>query len=213
MPVSYLREDGTLERQSVFAAAPAFTMFNGEIGAYVQDRWQPAKGWSRGLLVEPGLRFDWDEIVRRALVAPRLAAVYTPGGKDTTKISAGIGLYYDHTQLNYLAQTQAGIRYDTYYAADGMTPTGPARGDRVYSQRRLAARAAGIELERGRGAKAAVGDLCGREFSWKADDECFYVFESKWGGSACGRLSADERARGSLQFSGVRRAKAVCKWI
>ena len=126
MPVSYLREDGTLERQSVFAAAPAFTMFNGEIGAYVQDRWQPAKGWSRGLLVEPGLRFDWDEIVRRALVAPRLAAVYTPGGKDTTKISAGIGLYYDHTQLNYLAQTQAGIRYDTYYAADGMTPTGPA---------------------------------------------------------------------------------------
>ncbi len=126
MPVSYLREDGTLERQSVFAAAPAFTMFDGEIGAYVQDRWQPAKGWSRGLLVEPGLRFDWDEIVRRALVAPRLAAVYTPGGKDTTKISAGIGLYYDHTQLNYLAQTQAGIRYDTYYAADGMTPTGPA---------------------------------------------------------------------------------------
>ncbi len=121
-PVSYLREDGTLERQSVFAAAPAFTMHNGEIGAYVQDRWQPAKGW----LVEPGLRFDWDEIVRRPLVAPRLAAVYAPGDKDATKISAGIGLYYEHTQLENLAQTYAGIRYDTYYEADGMTPTGPA---------------------------------------------------------------------------------------
>jgi len=121
-PVNYLREDGTLERQSVFAAAPAFTMHNGEIGAYVQDRWQPAKGW----LVEPGLRFDWDEIVRRALAAPRLAAVYAPGDKDATKISAGIGLYYEHTQLEYLAQTYAGIRYDTYYETDGMTPTGPA---------------------------------------------------------------------------------------
>jgi hypothetical protein len=121
-PVSYLREDGALERQSVFAAAPAFTMHNGEIGAYMQDRWQPAKGW----LVEPGLRFDWDEIVRRPLVAPRLAAVYAPGDRDTTKISAGIGLYYEHTQLEYLAQTHAGIRSDTYYAADGMTPTGPA---------------------------------------------------------------------------------------
>ena len=120
-PVSYLRENGTLERQSVFAAAPAFTMHNGEIGAYVQDRWQPAKGW----LVELGLRFDWDEIVRRPLVAPRLAAVYAPGDRDRTKISAGIGLYYEHTQLEYLAQTHAGIRSDTYYAADGVTPTGP----------------------------------------------------------------------------------------
>jgi hypothetical protein len=122
MPVSYLGEDGTTVRQSTFAPVPAFTMHNGEIGAYVQDRWQPAKGW----LVEPGLRFDWDEIVRRPLFAPRLAAVYTPGDKDSTKISAGIGLYYEHTQLEYLAQTHAGIRYDTYYAADGTTPTGPA---------------------------------------------------------------------------------------
>ena len=126
-PVSYLREDGTLERQSVFAPAPAFTMHNGEIGAYVQDRWQPAKGWSRGFLVEPGLRFDWDEIVRRPLIAPRLAVVYAPpGDKNSTKISAGIGLYYEHMYLYDLAQTYAGIRYDTYYEADGVTPTGPA---------------------------------------------------------------------------------------
>ena len=122
MPVSYLREDGTQERQSVFPAALAFTMHSGEIGAYIQDRWQPAKGW----LIEPGVRLDWDEIVRRPLFAPRLAAVYTPGDKDATKISAGIGLYYEHTHLEYLAQTHVGIRYDTYFEADGTTPTGPA---------------------------------------------------------------------------------------
>ena len=129
-PVSYYREGaapgeiGTLDRVSVFAPAPAFTMHNAEIGAYVEDRWQPAKGW----LVEPGLRFDWDEIVRRPLVAPRLAAVYSPpGDKNQTKISAGIGLYYEHTQLEYLAQTYAGVRYDTYYEADGTTPAGPAQ--------------------------------------------------------------------------------------
>jgi hypothetical protein len=122
-PVSYLREDGTLERQSTFAPAPAFTMHNGEIGAYAQDRWQPAKGW----MVEPGLRFDWDEIVRRPLIAPRLAAVYAlPGDKNATKISAGIGLYYEHTYLYDLTQTYTGIRSDTYYEPDGATPTGPA---------------------------------------------------------------------------------------
>jgi hypothetical protein len=122
--VSYLGEDQTtIYRESTFAAAPAFTMHNGEVGAYVQDRWQPAKGW----LVEPGLRFDWDEIVRRALVAPRLAAVYAPpGDKNKTKISAGIGLYYEHTQLEYLAQTFAGVRSDTCYVGSecGQTQTG-----------------------------------------------------------------------------------------
>jgi hypothetical protein len=129
-PVSYLREgaapgeNGTLDRQSVFATAPAFTLHNAEIGAYFEDRWQPAKGW----LVEPGLRFDWDEIVRRALLAPRLAAVYSPQrDEDKTKISAGIGLYYEHTQLEYLTQTNAGVRFDTYYEADGVTPVGPAQ--------------------------------------------------------------------------------------
>ena len=128
-PVSYLREGaasgelGTLDRQSVFAPAPAFTLHNAEVGAYAEDRWQPAKG----LLVEPGLRFDWDEIVRRPLLAPRIAAVYAPpGGKARTKISAGIGLYYEHTDLEYLTQTFAGLRSDTYYQPDGVTPVGAA---------------------------------------------------------------------------------------
>jgi hypothetical protein len=123
-PVSYLREDGTLERQSTFAPAPAFTMHNAEIGVYVEDRWHPAGGW----LIEPGLRFDWDEIVRRALLSPRIAAVYSPpGDRNETKYSAGIGIYYEHTQLDYFAQTYAGTRYDTYYSANGVTPTGPAQ--------------------------------------------------------------------------------------
>ncbi len=123
-PVSYLREDGTLLRQSIFPAEVPFTLHNLEVGAYVQDRWQPRAG----LLIEPGVRFDWDEIIRRPLVSPRIAAVYSPPGEEgTTKISAGIGLYYEHTQLEYLTRALAGIRYDTYYAADGVTPTGAAQ--------------------------------------------------------------------------------------
>ncbi len=123
-PVSYLREDGTLDRQSQFAPAAPFTLHNDEIGAYLEDRWQ----MPRALLLEPGLRFDWDTIIRRPLFSPRMAAVYaSPGESGTTKISAGIGLYYEHTQLDYLAQTFAGIRSDTYFEADGATPSGPAQ--------------------------------------------------------------------------------------
>jgi len=121
-PVSYLREDGTLLRSSDFPAAAPFSRHNLEAGAYLQDRWTPFTG----LLIEPGLRFDWDEIIRRPLVSPRLAAIYSPSrAEGRTKLSAGIGLYYEHTQLEYLARALAGIRYDTYFAADGVTPDGP----------------------------------------------------------------------------------------
>ena len=161
-PVSYLRERSErCDRQSVFAPAPPFTLHNAEIGAYLQDRWQPAKGW----LVEPGLRFDWDEIVRRPLLSPRLAAVYSPpGDKDTTKISAGIGLYYEHTQLEYLAQTFAGRPLRHVLRSRWSDANGPGRSRR--NSRRTdstAARAARVELERRRGAQAAVVDLCRRE--------------------------------------------------
>jgi len=133
-PVSYLREDGTTERQSAFAPAQPFAMHNAEVGAYFQDRWAPTKGW----LVEPGVRFDWDEIVRRPLFSPRLAVVYAPSSDENkTKISAGIGLYYEHSQLQYLAQTFAGVRFDTYYAADGKTAIGPAQETQFTADNRL----------------------------------------------------------------------------
>ena len=73
-PVSYLREDGTLLRRSTFPAQAPFTRNNFETGAYFQDRWLAHPG----LLIEPGLRFDWDEIIRRPLFSPRLAATWSP---------------------------------------------------------------------------------------------------------------------------------------
>ena len=121
-PISYLREDGTLLRRSVFPAFAPFRLHNVELGAWGEDRWTPVKG----LLIEPGLRFDWDEIIRGPLWSPRIAMNYSPHlGQSKTTFSAGIGEYYEHTQLEYLASAFTGTRYDTYYAADGTTPAGP----------------------------------------------------------------------------------------
>lgn len=122
-PINYLREDRTLLRRSVFPAFAPFRLHNVELGAWGEDRWTPAKG----LLIEPGIRFDWDEIIRGPLWSPRIAMNYSPHiGQSKTTFSAGIGEYYEHTQLEYLANAYTGIRYDTYYAADGTTPTGPS---------------------------------------------------------------------------------------
>jgi hypothetical protein len=121
-PVNYLREDGTLLRQSTFLSITPFTRHNLETGAYLQDRWLAYPG----LLIEPGLRFDWDEIIRRPLFSPRIALVYSPpGAEPSLKISAGIGLYYEHTQLEYLSRALAGVRYDTYYDTAGTTSVTP----------------------------------------------------------------------------------------
>lgn len=118
-PVSYLREDRTLSRLSEFPATAPYTRHNDEVGAYLQDRWAP----NSSLIVEPGLRFDWDEIIRRPNFAPRLALAWSPAHlHGSTKVSAGIGLYYEHTQLEYLERALAGIRYDTYFGTD-VTPT------------------------------------------------------------------------------------------
>ncbi|HTV06052.1 MAG TPA: TonB-dependent receptor [Acidobacteriaceae bacterium] len=120
-PVNYLREDGTLLRRSVFTSVPPFTRHNAELGAYLEDHWNASLS---GLLIEPGLRFDWDEIIRRPLFSPRIAVVYAPGQEPNTKISTGVGVYYEHTQLDYLEDALGGSRFDTYYNADGVTPSG-----------------------------------------------------------------------------------------
>jgi hypothetical protein len=134
-PVNYLREDGTLLRQSTFPQTAPFTRHNVESGLYMQDRWTPRAG----VLIEPGLRLDFDEIISKPVLSPRLAVVYSPPRwASATKISAGVGVYYEHTQLEYLARALAGIRYDTYFAADGVTPvTSPLETSFTYDDETL----------------------------------------------------------------------------
>jgi len=77
------------------------------------------------MLLEAGLRFDRDSIIRRSSVSPRVAATYllTPNGG--TKLSGGIGRYYDATNLDLITRPLAGLRFDQSYASDGKTPVGP----------------------------------------------------------------------------------------
>jgi hypothetical protein len=175
-PISYLREDRTLLRRSVFPAIPYFTLNNVEVGAYADDRWQTSKG----LLIEPGLRFDWDEIIRRPLISPRLAAVYSPvGSSGSTKLSAGVGQYYEHTQLEYLTRALEVGRYDTYYAADGATPTGPAQPTSFVSNYSSLHQARAINWSLGIEQKIPWSILLGANFLQKRTSNVFtYVNQS-----------------------------------
>ena len=110
-PISSERQDGSLARYSTFSGGPPSTTYNTEASAYLQD------GWSLfpRVLIEPGLRFDWDEIVRRLLFSPRLAGTYVLDSSGNTKFSAGIGVVYESTPLFLIGQPLAGSRNDIFY--------------------------------------------------------------------------------------------------
>jgi hypothetical protein len=100
---------------TVFGGGKPSTTYNTEVSLYLQDRWSPA---SR-VLIEPGLRFDWDEIIRRALVAPRIAGTYVLDSAGDTKISAGVGVIFASTNLYLIDLPLQGSRQDFFFDANG----------------------------------------------------------------------------------------------
>jgi hypothetical protein len=107
-------------RYSTFTAAPRHEQYNAEVSAYAEDRWL----LTDRLLIAPGVRLDWDEIVRHAAASPRLAATYVPDRSGNTKLSAGIGLVYDATPIFLVARPYAGTREDIFYSIPNLTCTG-----------------------------------------------------------------------------------------
>jgi hypothetical protein len=120
-PILIVRENGTVSRQITFVGGTVIRRRNFESSAFVQDRWSISKA----LLLEAGLRFDRDSIIQRVSVSPRLGATYLLTGAGNTKLSGGIGLYYDPTNLDFISRRLAGQRLDQFYAADGRTLLGP----------------------------------------------------------------------------------------
>lgn len=116
--VQVLDANGVLSRLITFTPRASFTKPNFAAGGYLQDRWAAGER----LVIEPGLRLDWDEIIRTPLLSPRVAG--TAMLPRDTKLSAGIGLFRNETTLSFLTAPQNGQRFDTFFA-NGV-PTGPA---------------------------------------------------------------------------------------
>lgn len=116
-PFEILREDGTLARQVSFTGNPSFERDNVEASAYAQDRWSV----SDRLLFFPGVRLDRDEIVRQALVSPRFASSLMLTRDGNTKLTGGIGVYYDASTLEVISRPQTGQRVDLFYDPTGRT--------------------------------------------------------------------------------------------
>jgi hypothetical protein len=100
---------------STFSGGRPSSTTNFEFGAYAQDRWLI----DNRLLVESGVRIDWDAVVRTPLLSPRLAGTYVLDNSGDTKLSAGIDLVYDSTFLFLIARPYAGERTDYFFNSAG----------------------------------------------------------------------------------------------
>lgn len=120
-PFTILREDGTVSRLITFIGNPEFSRKNLELSGYFQDRWSPSDRW----MVEGGARFDWDQVVRRPLLSPRLASTTMLGRGNNTKIAWGIGVYYDPSSLEFITRPLTGERWDFFYDQTGQVLARP----------------------------------------------------------------------------------------
>jgi hypothetical protein len=102
-------------RYSVFSGGSYAPLYNAEASVYGEDRWLI----TNRLLIEPGVRLDWDELVRTPVLSPRLAGTFRLDAEGTTKLSAGIGIIYDATNLGLIHQPLEGQRIDYFFDSNG----------------------------------------------------------------------------------------------
>lgn len=118
----FLRPDGTPVRLTEFFGNGTVDRSNAEAALYLQDSWKLRPS----LLVELGVRTDWDQIIRNWNNAPRIGFAWSPPRLDNTRISAGYAITYDATSLNYFTRPDDQYALTTYYQPNGAVERGPA---------------------------------------------------------------------------------------
>jgi hypothetical protein len=100
-----------LVRRTTFMGNAVLDVDNTLAGAFVQDNWTLSSHW----VAQIGLRGDWDQFVRQAMVQPRAAVNYLPFADGRGKFSIGWGIYNIPLNLSVLGQTQDQQQVDTLY--------------------------------------------------------------------------------------------------
>ena len=119
--IDALDSAGDLLRQTMFGGSGIVSQGNYEASWYLVDEWKVRPD----LVVEAGIREDWDNLLRQFAPSPRLATSWAPLGSKDTKISAGYAIMRDATPLNLFSRPRDQYAIDTYYNPDGSVAEGP----------------------------------------------------------------------------------------
>jgi hypothetical protein len=95
---------------------------NIETSAYIQDGWRVRSN----VLLEVGLRSDWDRVLGNWTRSPRAGVAWSPAAFENTRISAGYAISYDATNLELFTRPYDQYPITYYYPPYGL-PTEPVR--------------------------------------------------------------------------------------
>lgn len=109
-PIQFVDQPGNLIRELTFDNRPHFSLNTLETSAYAQDRWSMLNRAT----IEAGGRWDRDSYTGEDMFSPRVAGTVMLAKETETKLSAGVGVYYDRSNLSIASQAQQGARTDTY---------------------------------------------------------------------------------------------------
>ena len=118
----YTRPDLTPRVRVLFAGDGRLQRTNLEAAGYVQDSWRVRPS----LLVEAGLRTDWDRLVRTWSASPRVGIAWSPRRLETTKIFGGMSSIHDAAPLRLFARARDQYSLTYYFYPDGRLFRGPA---------------------------------------------------------------------------------------
>jgi hypothetical protein len=117
VPIITTDLNGVTTRETLFQNVAPFQLHTTEPSAYFQDRWSPV---SR-VLIEGGVRWDADSKIDRKMISPRIAGAVMLARASETKLSLGVGVYYDRTSLSLLARPFQGTRTDLFFLPNSAT--------------------------------------------------------------------------------------------
>jgi outer membrane receptor protein involved in Fe transport len=123
-PYSFFDEFGNLKSAVTFAGPNFADIHNQEYGAFVQDRLI----FNPKFQVELGLRYDRERVTGEDNFAPRAAFSFLPFGNARSKLSGGLGLFYDNVALLNLQLPLMQRRFTTLYS-NGVPTSAPAATD------------------------------------------------------------------------------------
>jgi hypothetical protein len=118
----YMSEDLEPLRSVRFGGSGLASRSNTEAASYIQDSWKPRPS----LLIEAGLRQDWERLLGNAIFSPRVGISWAPPHTESTKISAGYGVIAEQTSLRLLSRPFDQYALTTYFRPDGTVERGPA---------------------------------------------------------------------------------------
>jgi len=101
---------GALVRQTVFGGSGRASQGGFETSWYALDDWRIRPD----LLIEYGIRQDWDELLRRAAFSPRVSVAWAPLGSKDTKFSAGYAVVRDATPLQLFTRPRDQSAIETF---------------------------------------------------------------------------------------------------